>query len=341
MVERCKFIYLFIYLLIKRPGSGVDTGSVGLVENRVFFTPYTHNHVQFFLYFRSEVESEVFNINRINPVYDYGEDAAPPQHVVPKSTRNEWSGIYDPRDIVVRLHDSTRDLSRVPSVRRSAAASFSGLPAPSMTASGSHVIHVRYERKNTTEEPAQYRESTPAIYTNGHPLRDSYIPDMNDTNQVKIRDSNHDNGIHSFYKSGVSNFDAPGPLRSSSGPFIVSAETDIERMITEEARERIQDELRGSLIEGNPGPSAPIPSGVISPDIDVRPTPVESTYSTYILPVPESETLVKTTSRSTSSPSDSSHGVKREDGPKYAGSARLGILKTLEDFIRYHPPQNK
>ena len=35
MVGRCNFSYY--YLLIKRPGLGVDTGPVGLVETRVFF----------------------------------------------------------------------------------------------------------------------------------------------------------------------------------------------------------------------------------------------------------------------------------------------------------------
>ena len=43
MAGRCNFSSFFFFdLLIRRPESGVDIGSVGLVETRVFlfFTPY-------------------------------------------------------------------------------------------------------------------------------------------------------------------------------------------------------------------------------------------------------------------------------------------------------------
>ena len=47
MVGRCNFFYL----LIKRPESGVDTGSVGLVETQGFFLTPHHNRKIVCIYF--------------------------------------------------------------------------------------------------------------------------------------------------------------------------------------------------------------------------------------------------------------------------------------------------
>ena len=106
-------------------------------------------------YCRSEVESELFNINKTNPVYDYSTEDQSRQMVVDCSRAD----IYGSGDIVVKLRDSARDLSRGPSVRGSAAASFSGLPAPSMRTSRSHIIHVKYDKITRREEPAIYRDT--------------------------------------------------------------------------------------------------------------------------------------------------------------------------------------
>ena len=257
--------------------------------------------------------------------------------MVVDSSRNDRAGIYGSGDIVVKLHDSARDLSRGPSVRGSAAASFSGLPAPSMRTSGSHIIHVKYDKTPRREEPAIYRDTAESF-------QDTYIPDTYYTNEITTSNLTRDNVIRSSYKVETSSIVAPAPLRSTSGQFVVSDDTDIEQRVKEETQERVLDEHSDSHIELDPGPSAPIPSDYISPVIEQGLVPVDGTYNSYIepiAPVTEPDILVTTTRMSVLS-SDSSHREKEIAETRDVGRRRgFSIFNALEDLIRYHPPQKK
>ena len=197
-----------------------------------------------------------------------------------------------------------------------------------MTQTGSHVIHVKYEKTSHREEPAIYRDSS-------SPDRDSYIADTYHATQVEPHIFTRENESRSSYKIESTNPFAPAPFRSTSGEFIVSEETDIEHNDKKEAHDHIQDVQTDLHTEQNYGSPAPMPSDYISPVMEQSPKPIEGTYKT---PAPGPATTVAPIRMLSS---HSSGRAKEKTESKNAGSRRFWIFRSLEDLMKYHPPQKK